>query len=293
MESIHRSNIFVKTQRPECKTGVYCIKNTINRKVYVGSTSCMTFRKRWRVHIMGLRRGRHHSPHLQAAWRKYGEDAFEFQILLECDPDDCLQLEQECIDSFMSADPRYGYNINPCAESSRGVIRSEEVRKRLSESIKRAHARPEVKALRAEIMNDPEFRTRRAELLKLLWTDPEYREKVSRGCKAAMARPEVKAKISAALKQRYESDPTFREKVAAASRGRKHTAETRAKMSVSGSTPEVRAKKSAANKGKPKSAETRAKMSAAQRNLGPETSARKAAGARAGWIKRKANLLAR
>jgi len=35
---------------------------------------------RWGIHRSDLRRGVHDNPHLQYAWDKYGEDAFEFMV---------------------------------------------------------------------------------------------------------------------------------------------------------------------------------------------------------------------
>jgi len=59
--------------------GVYVIHNKVNHNFYVSSTS--NFRKRWVLHVHLLRSGRHHSPHLQSAWNKYGEESFVFHRL--------------------------------------------------------------------------------------------------------------------------------------------------------------------------------------------------------------------
>ena len=62
----------------------YIIKCTTSGKNYYGSTS--NFKKRVTQHKYLLLRNRHHSAHLQKAWNKYGETAFEFSILkvFEC-----------------------------------------------------------------------------------------------------------------------------------------------------------------------------------------------------------------
>ena len=62
----------------------YIIKCTTSGKNYYGSTS--NFKKRITQHKYLLLRDRHHSAHLQKAWNKYGEAAFEFSILkiFEC-----------------------------------------------------------------------------------------------------------------------------------------------------------------------------------------------------------------
>lgn len=58
---------------------IYWIKNTQNGKVYVGSTNNRYVR--WRTHRKKLRSGTHHCKHLQAAWLKYGEAAFVFEVV--------------------------------------------------------------------------------------------------------------------------------------------------------------------------------------------------------------------
>lgn len=61
--------------------GIYKIINVINNKFYVGSA--VDFTKRKRRHWWALRSQRHANKHLQAAWNKYGEDAFKFVIVEE------------------------------------------------------------------------------------------------------------------------------------------------------------------------------------------------------------------
>ena len=62
--------------------GVYSIINKTNGCVYIGSTA-KSIRRRWDLHRSMLKRGVHYNIHLQRAWDKYGEDAFEFLILEE------------------------------------------------------------------------------------------------------------------------------------------------------------------------------------------------------------------
>ena len=60
--------------------GVYLIRNNVNQKIYIGSTS-NSFRERWRYHENHLRINKHGNTYLQNAWNKYGEDAFIFLVL--------------------------------------------------------------------------------------------------------------------------------------------------------------------------------------------------------------------
>lgn len=112
----------------EC--GIYEIRNTENGKVYIGSAKRFNFR--WNSHKNLLRKGRHHSPHLQSAWDKYGERSFEFKKLLVCGEENLIMYEQIMIDGYSAADRKYGYNARPIAESMLGYKHTPETRTKLS-----------------------------------------------------------------------------------------------------------------------------------------------------------------
>lgn len=59
--------------------GIYCITNTINNKVYIGSTNCFYPRKR--QHFLELRGNYHRNPKLQNFVNKYGIETLQFNIL--------------------------------------------------------------------------------------------------------------------------------------------------------------------------------------------------------------------
>jgi group I intron endonuclease len=58
---------------------IYKIRNVVNNKFYVGSTT--DTRERFRNHRIRLRKNTHHCRHLQASWNKYGEDCFKFEVV--------------------------------------------------------------------------------------------------------------------------------------------------------------------------------------------------------------------
>ena len=58
---------------------IYKIRNLVNDKFYVGSTN--DTKVRFKNHRRLLRKGKHHCKHLQAAWNKYGEEKFKFEIV--------------------------------------------------------------------------------------------------------------------------------------------------------------------------------------------------------------------
>jgi hypothetical protein len=72
-----------KAEQPNC---VYCIKNLINNKVYIGET--IKGKLRWKKHLTDLRGNYHRNKLLQEDFDKYGEEAFEWTILKEFGDED-------------------------------------------------------------------------------------------------------------------------------------------------------------------------------------------------------------
>lgn len=108
--------------------GVYAIVNTVNWKMYIGSS--IDIRKRWNLHRWDLVHGHHHCVPLQRAWTKYGADAFQWNVVEEvADVEQIAEREQAWID----ATPRpTRYNTSPQSGGhNRGIVRSEEFKQRL------------------------------------------------------------------------------------------------------------------------------------------------------------------
>lgn len=108
------------------RAGIYRIRNLVNGKCYVGSS--VNIRKRWHVHRSYLTRGVHHNRYLTAAWNKYGQDAFTFEVIEYCAKESLIEREQHYIDTL-----RPEYNLSPTAGNCLGVKHSEAVRLRRSE----------------------------------------------------------------------------------------------------------------------------------------------------------------
>lgn len=115
------------------KTGIYSIKfnNSINHKVYIGSSGSINYKNgylgiktRWIKHLNSLRGGTHYSKKLQHAYNKYGEGCMIFTVIEECDPENCLILEDYYIEKYDSF--KNGYNTKPKATSCLGYSPSAE-----------------------------------------------------------------------------------------------------------------------------------------------------------------------
>lgn len=103
-------NMLMDTKQP----GVYAITNIKTGSQYIGSA--VNIDMRWRTHKHALRHHKKSPPKLQAAWDKYGEDAFAFVVLEFCAAEMCVFTEQRYIDKL-----RPKYNTRVEAKSNLGI----------------------------------------------------------------------------------------------------------------------------------------------------------------------------
>lgn len=114
---------------------VYQIKNKINNKIYIGSTSNLN--KRWDTHIRRLNNNKHHSRYLQNAWNKYGKDCFVFEILETFQSKkEMLDCEQKWLNKTLCYDKENGYNTCKVAGSPLGHRHTEEAKQKISVRMK-------------------------------------------------------------------------------------------------------------------------------------------------------------
>ncbi len=117
------------------KNVIYRIRNVVTNSFYVGST--VDARVRFQTHKRRLRAGKHQSPKMQAAWNKYGEDCFKFEILEYVEnAEDLLKVEQGYLDSHAGKDYCYNWATDASAPM-RGKTHNESVRVKLKESAKK------------------------------------------------------------------------------------------------------------------------------------------------------------
>lgn len=106
----------------------YKIENSLNGHKYIGITEQPDVRKN--RHFQKLRQQKHFNPHLQAAFNKYGEENFYFEIIESSNyssKEEAYFHEAELIKEFDSI--KNGYNCNPGGlwTGPRGRFTKEEV----------------------------------------------------------------------------------------------------------------------------------------------------------------------
>ncbi len=90
--------------------GIYVIINKETLYTYHGSS--FNIEKRISTHKNDLNKNKHHSEKLQKDWIKYGSEAFEFHIVVECEREHLRHIEQ----SFLwLCEPEYNVAINATA----------------------------------------------------------------------------------------------------------------------------------------------------------------------------------
>jgi len=94
--------------------GIYKIINVVNNKFYVGSA--VDLKRRKARHFSELRNGRHNNRHLQAAWGKYGEQAFVFLVVEQLATDaDLLAAENVWLKEHVGKDHCYNIGVDATA----------------------------------------------------------------------------------------------------------------------------------------------------------------------------------
>ena len=217
-------------------SGIYCIKNKLDGKCYIGLSN--NFIKRIAYHFKILRLGKHYNIHLQRAFTKDGENNFEWHILFECSISSLDYLERFYIKIYRANDRIYGYNIEAGGNISK--ITSEETKQKLSIAWK---FRPQL--------------------------SKETREKIADSNRGKKRSAEIRKRFCDAQKNRPPISEETRRKMSVSQKGRIVTEETRIKISSHIVTDKTRKKLSVIHTGRKHTDATKRKISAIRRAMGP------------------------
>lgn len=118
---------------------------------------------RWSKHKSELNRNVHFNSYLQNAWNKHGEKDFVFYVLEYCDIQDLDDRENYHINQLNTMNRDCGYNLKSGGQAS--WYYSEEIRKKQSESLKKAYL-------------NPEMHKRQSDNALRQWANPEIKAKI-------------------------------------------------------------------------------------------------------------------
>lgn len=167
---------------------IYCVKNKINGKVYVGQTiKSLEKRKRRHERAIVQKKPIKGNRIFALALRKYGADAFEWSILKECQNFVELNEQEMYFIKLLNANnSKHGYNNAP---GGNGYVpekhshkHTEESKLKISLKVKESLKNPET-ILRKKLANEKywskqESHEKLSKTIKELWQDPKYRDKI-------------------------------------------------------------------------------------------------------------------
>lgn len=114
------------------KSGIYCIKNIINNKMYIGKS--FDIYTRIACHKQGLNtKNKNENRHLINAWHKYGSENFIYEVLEYTEKDEQILYDKELywITFYNTTNKEKGYNLR--LDSLTKNIVHDETRKLLSQ----------------------------------------------------------------------------------------------------------------------------------------------------------------
>lgn len=180
-------------------SGIYCIKNINNNKVYIGSAIDLDSRIRGHRHY--LNKGKHANRHLQASWNKHGEASFSFIVIERVHKSQLLEREQYWIDFYDAANGG-GYNLRLTASSNLGIKFSDKSKLKM---VRFGKDNPFYGKTHSE-----EFKAKLSKLYKGVKRSEEIKHNISIGHIGRPRSEEIKHKISLTLKGRVLPEETKR-----------------------------------------------------------------------------------
>lgn len=123
------------------KSGIYCIKNLLNNKVYIGKSTDIYQRILQHINLLN-RKSSDENNHLIRSWHKYGRDKFQYFVLEYLEKDEKLLSERELfwITEYDSLNRDKGYNLR--LDTNTICILPEETKLKMSESHKKRYEDP-------------------------------------------------------------------------------------------------------------------------------------------------------
>lgn len=139
-------------------SGIYCIKNINDGKMYIGQS--VDVDKRWQTHKWLLKNNNHFNVHLQRAYN-LDKDSFEFSVIEYCSAEELNEKEIYYIRYFDTMEN--GYNLCEGGESTTGRVCSDETKKKISakkagRKCTKETIQKRTTSLKEHFENDPKFK---------------------------------------------------------------------------------------------------------------------------------------
>jgi len=95
------------------KSGIYCIRNIINNKVYIGKSINIYYRIKNHIGALNGKIRKHENEYLINSWHKYGKENFEYFVIEYLDKEESFLSERELywINYYNSTNSSKGYNL--------------------------------------------------------------------------------------------------------------------------------------------------------------------------------------
>lgn len=108
----------MKANKNHKRCGIYCIKNIVNNKVYIGKSINIYRRINEHISMLNTKR-KDENIHLTNAWHKYGSSSFEYYVVeyLEINEIKVAERELYWIKQFKALDKETGYNLRSDSDS--------------------------------------------------------------------------------------------------------------------------------------------------------------------------------
>lgn len=120
------------------RPAIYCIRNDINNKVYVGKTKCPWRRCHQYKYDFENRRGDRINNYLVRSMEKHGFENFTFSILEFCTIENSSEKELFWMDKLNSCNRDVGYNLR--RDSSSGMIVHPETSEKIRNNLRQQWA---------------------------------------------------------------------------------------------------------------------------------------------------------
>jgi group I intron endonuclease len=159
------------------KCGIYCIKNKINNKVYVGKSK--NIYKRIISHISDLNKdNKRANRYLKSSWDKYGRDNFEYDVLEFMEENEELVAGRELfwIEKLKSSDRMFGYNLRTDSSTKMlthpdtSILISKRLKKEWAEGLRDSHS----KKLKENWIKNPERGLNQSKMFSEIKTKYSY-----------------------------------------------------------------------------------------------------------------------